>query len=86
VLPPVAEITVTVLPKDEVLPAPPTVNGCGLGIDGAGYVLIAAPPPPPPEPEVAEAGLAPPPLPPPPTTVTLIALTVAGFVHVLEPV
>ena len=86
--PPVAEITVIgATPKDDVPATPPTVKGCGPGNDGAGYVLIAVPPPPPPEPTM----LFPeepdgPPLPPPPTTVTLIDLTVAGFVHVLEPV
>jgi hypothetical protein len=91
-LPPVAEMTVIgATPKEEVAPAPPTVKGCGPGKDGAGYVLIAAPPPPPPPlatlTEVV-VGLGPldtePPLPPPPTTVTLMDLTVAGFVHVLE--
>jgi hypothetical protein len=56
-------------------------------------VIEDKPPPPPPPPQaVAEADVgneftvADPPLPPPPTTVTLIALTVAGFVHVLDDV
>jgi len=84
--PPVAEITVIgAAPKEEVPPAPPTVNGCGPGIDGAGYVRMALPPPPPPPPPAGEP-VEVPPAPPPPTTVTLIDLTVAGFVHVLEPV
>jgi hypothetical protein len=50
---------------------------------------MAVPPPPPPEPLLfmPPAGEVPaPPAPPPPITVTLIALTVAGFVHVAEEV
>jgi hypothetical protein len=81
-VPPVADAKA---PKEEVFDgAVPTVTVTGPGIDGEAIHLIEPPPPPPfpaflPSPPV-------PPFPPAPITVTLIRLTVAGFVHVPEEV